>query len=205
MENRWLALCRRIETAPEGVAETLYLCLAALYQHPPRAYHTLQHIAECLRVFDEVSSHAASPDAVEFALWLHDCVYVPGRKDNEERSAMVADMMLGALTSDEPLLRQVRPLILATKHDGQAATPDERLLADVDLAILAADPARYDEYTQQIRREFSFAGDEVYQTGRRAFLQTMLQRPVIFATDALRGRWEAAARANLVRELRELT
>ena len=200
MEARWAQLLARLGSPPRDAPATLYWCLEALYSHPPRVYHSLAHIDACLDVFDGVRSSAEAPDAVEFALWLHDCVYDPRRQDNEVRSAQVAEMLLGVVQAPSGLAHCVRGLILATRHDGSAATDDERLLADIDLSILGAAAAEYDRYAQQIREEHAFADDAAYGAGRSAFLDGALRRPRIFATDLLRAKLEEAARTNLRRE-----
>ncbi|MEW6251884.1 MAG: N-methyl-D-aspartate receptor NMDAR2C subunit [Planctomycetota bacterium] len=194
---------RRSGRRPD-LPDTLFLFVEALHAHPPRAYHNLAHVADCLRMFDEVTALAHWPDAVEFALWLHDAVYVPGRRDNEEHSALVADVVLTALGAAAAESDTVRGLILATRHDGTANAPDERLVADIDLAILGAEPARYDVYARGIRAEYAAVADAAYRAGRRRFLEHLLSRPAIFNTGHFRTTYEAAGRANLQRELSAL-
>src|SRR5678816_399728 len=87
MRERWMVLCARIG---RGDADTLFALLESQYTHPPRAYHSLQHVSACLSMLDGCRGLALHADELEFALWLHDCVYIPQRKDNEERSAAVA-------------------------------------------------------------------------------------------------------------------
>jgi len=72
--------------------------LLARYAEPPRAYHTLQHLAECLSHFDGVCALAQRPSEVEVTLWFHDAIYEtqprdPGH-DNEEASAQWAQQAL---------------------------------------------------------------------------------------------------------------
>ncbi len=194
MEARWLKWCGE----HRETGETLYAVIESMYRRP--GHHTLRHVAECLAVFDDVLEHVRATRAMELAIWMHDIVYVPGRADNEQRSAVLAGMMLRELQmpmSAEP----VRKLILATVHDHGATSDDEALMADIDLSILGSAAPRYDEYARHIREEFSFATDEQYRAGRAALLRTFLDRGRIYATDALHDRFEAPARANLAREI----
>lgn len=49
-----------------------------------RKYHTLNHIYEFIQVFE--SLNVKLEDSLNFylAIWFHDVIYVPSRKDNEE-------------------------------------------------------------------------------------------------------------------------
>ncbi|MBK7404362.1 MAG: hypothetical protein IPJ41_06925 [Phycisphaerales bacterium] len=201
--DRFEALCARL--APSGVQaaslRALSHTLDALYNHPPRAYHSLAHIAACLQLLDDHRHLADEPDLVEFALFLHDSVYDPGAPDNESRSADIAESLLVVLRADEAPAATVRRLIMATRHTGEPLVGDEALLADIDTAILGALPPAYDAYAGAIRAEYGFVADPQYRTGRTAFLRALLDRPHIFHAPTFIRRFEQAARANLAREL----
>ena len=51
---------------------------------------------------------AERPDEIEVAIWFHDAVYVPGRADNEEASAALADQALSAGGVAGPVKDRVR-------------------------------------------------------------------------------------------------
>jgi predicted metal-dependent HD superfamily phosphohydrolase len=78
------------------------------------------------------------------------------------------------------------------------------VLCDADLAILASTPERYDEYVQDVRREYASLDDTTFRRGRAAVLRALLSAPSLFHTPAARAAWEAAARANVTRELAAL-
>jgi predicted metal-dependent HD superfamily phosphohydrolase len=171
--------------------------LLTCYTEPHRAYHNARHIAECLRALDTAGG-AEEPDAVEMALWTHDVIYDPHAHDNEVASAAwVAERL--PLWS-EPL----RTLILATQHKELPQSPDACLIVDIDLSILASEPARFDEYEAQIRAEYAFVPEDDFRRGRTAILQRFLDRPSLFHTPLFRQRCEEAARANLTRSLMRL-
>jgi predicted metal-dependent HD superfamily phosphohydrolase len=202
MRERWNALCERVGAFGKAAAEDLtFEMIQTFYTHPPRAYHNLEHIAQCLRVFDSVKLLAEDKDAVEFALWMHDSVFFAERPDNEARSADAAATVAGLLGCKGEFAARVRELIQATRHSEAPAPGDAALVADIDLSILAAPGAEYDAYTGAIHEEFSFAGEEMFRTGRCAFLERMLSRDEIFATRWFRQEMEGAARGNMEREL----
>lgn len=157
----------------------------------------ISHIAECLKELDRVRDEAARPDELEVAIWFHDAVYIPGRPDNEEASAALADQALAAGGVDPAVRDRVRSLVLATRHTATPHGTDARLLADIDLVILGADPYRFGIYDRDIRREFHTLTDAEYRSGRAAVLRWFLARPSIYHTDPFRDRYEATARANI--------
>ncbi|MFG6485535.1 N-methyl-D-aspartate receptor NMDAR2C subunit [Roseateles sp. BYS78W] len=177
--------------------DALHAALLSRYAEPHRAYHTQQHLAECLALFDEFRALAERPAEVEIALWFHDAVYDVHRHDNEAVSADWARTALLDAGASPDVAGRVAALVLATRHSAAPATVDEQLLVDIDLAILGAAPARFAEYEAQIRVEYGFVPPAVFKEKRGAILAGFLARPVLYGTAALHARFEAAARANL--------
>lgn len=179
--------------------------LVARYAEPHRAYHTMQHLTECFAQWEEVRGAAERPGEVELALWYHDAVYDPRREDNEARSAELARaaIMAAGLANASAIADRVAALILATRHDAPPAPGDEALLVDVDLAILAAAPARFDEYEAQVRAEYAWVPEPLFRWKRRRVLQALLDRPRLYTSPQCEA-LEPVARANLTRSLSRL-
>ena len=179
--------------------------LVAAWGERHRHYHTLQHLRECLAHFEAASMLARRPAEVELAIWFHDAVYEPRRDDNEARSADWARESVRAAGCDAQVADRVHALVMATRsHDAPQDDPDARLLVDIDLANLGSAPARFDEYEQQVRREYAHVCDDEWRVGRLKVLQSFLARPRIYATDAYRDALEARARENLGRSIAAL-
>lgn len=183
--------------APAGLLEHLL----SAWREPQRHYHTLQHLAECLALFDELRDQAQRPAEIELALWFHDAVYDVRAHDNEARSARWADQALCGAGLGPDSVQRIHDLIMATCHGAApaCAAPDAALLTDIDLAILGAPEARFAEYERQIRAEYAWVAPEIYAVKRRAVLRGFLERDAIYATPVLHGRLEPQARHNLER------
>jgi predicted metal-dependent HD superfamily phosphohydrolase len=179
----------------------VYAELIARHCEPHRRYHTVQHLDECFLALDQVQPH--SPD-VELALWFHDAIYDTHRADNEALSAALArDTALGLGVAPGPAQR-IADLILCTRHAVEPEGLDAEALVDVDLSILGAASARFDEYECQVRREYSWVPEETFRKRRAEVLRQFLARSHIYSTRAFRERYEPAARANLARSLEAL-
>lgn len=200
--GRWLELCRRANA--KGAPEAIYDRLAELYSRPARAYHSLDHVAHCLDEFATARHLAVRPNEVEMAIWFHDAIYVPGARDNEARSAELARQCCREMKLPKAFGKRVFHLVIATQHLDTPQDPDARLIADVDLAILGQSPERFDDYEQQIRREYAAVPDEEFWARRADLLRGFLARTHIYATDHFRDRYEAAARRNLERSLQRV-
>jgi predicted metal-dependent HD superfamily phosphohydrolase len=201
--------------------------LIAAYAEPRRHYHTLEHVLDCLQRLDTWASEnvaagpsenvatsenvaagpaPAAPRALALAIWFHDAAYDPRAAGdaNERASAAWAERALRELGEPEALVRRVSALVLATAHGNTsdpdlASDPQAALLLDIDLAILGAEPERYQRYAEQVRREYAHVPDAVYRAGRAAVLRGFLARPRIFLT-ARGAQLEAAARRNIASE-----
>ena len=75
------------------------------------------------------------------------------------------------------------------------------MLVDIDLAILGAPPARFDEYEREVRAEYARVPDFLFRAKRKEILQAFRARPAIYSTAPMRERLETRARANLARSL----
>lgn len=170
----------------------------ARYAEATRHYHNLDHVADCLRLLDEQRDAAA--DAVEAAIWFHDAIYVCGAADNEQRSAALVLHRLTGLGMAAERAERVAALVRATDHRAPALSGDAALLCDIDLAVLGQPAARYDAYAAAILRETGLT-PAAFAAPRHAFLEAMLRKPQLFHTERFRACYEAAARANMQREL----
>jgi predicted metal-dependent HD superfamily phosphohydrolase len=203
--QRWHAAWRALGGEPAYGFE-LYDELTRCYAETGRAYHTLDHVRDCLAELEAAQGLAERPVEIECALWFHDAIYEPGEADNEARSAAWAARALRAGGAGQAVAGRVAALILATRHP--AATPpssaDLALVADVDLSILGRPLAEYDAYARGIRREYAALPDAVYRQGRAEVLRAFLAQERVYRTAFFYARYEAPARRNLARELSSL-
>lgn len=197
-QRAWAAL------GASGDGTALLQRLLDAWSDPQRSYHTLQHLTECIAQLEPQLPLAEHPGEVEFALWFHDAVYDVQARDNELRSARwAADEMLAAGLA-QPAVDRVHRLIMATDHNELPESPDEKLLVDVDLAILGAPPGRFAEYEAQVREEFAWVPGWVFRRKRRELLTGFLARPSIYHTEVFRQMLEAPARENLRQSIARL-
>ena len=174
------------------------------YCEPHRAYHTLQHLKECLQVRRFVSAACQAPAEIDLALWFHDAIYDPLRSDNEPRSAQWLDDVARDSGLGDETRRRLYDLVMVTRHDGAPKSTDEAVLVDTDLAILGASFERFEEYDQQIRSEYQFVPLPVYRQKRRQVLEGFMARGRIYTTAAYFDAFERQARANLARAIERL-
>lgn len=182
----------------------LFQRLVTCYSEPHRKYHTMQHLGECFALFDRVGSFAEQRGEVELALWFHDAIYNTRESDNEIRSAELAreSAIAGGVSGDRAT--RIFELVMVTKHNALPAGRDAEVLVDVDLGILGAESARFDEYEIQVRQEYSWVPDFLYRRERRKVLQEFAHRRSIYSTEYFRDEFESRARDNLARSLARL-
>jgi predicted metal-dependent HD superfamily phosphohydrolase len=200
--ERWIALWRRVTSRTDLVPA--YQGLAALYSQPHRHYHTLQHINECLVLFDSVRHLAQEPVAVEIAVWYHDAVYDTRAADNEEKSAGLAGEHIIEAGGSAELREAVTSLVLATKSHQATQHPDAALLIDIDLSILGQPEERFREYEAQVRREYNWVSEPLFAARRSEILARFLERARIYNTKVFFDQFEQRARENLQNSLLRL-
>lgn len=187
----WLPLAER--TGVVGDAAGWHERLVKGYGEPQRAYHSRQHLEECLSVFDEAKGFMQKPDLIEMALWFHDAVYDPKSGENEALSAAMALEALGGTETAHEVAR----LIMLTKSHEPGEGPDDVWIIDIDLAIFAQPSSRVLEYERQIREEYAWVPEEVYREKRAEVLTGFLSRDHIYLTAWAKDRFEERARENL--------
>lgn len=180
-----------------GDGASTCVALRAAYDEPQRRYHTLQHLSECLALFEANRHLASRPAEVEIGLWFHDAIYDVKGSDNEQRSADWARAAVRSGGAPESVAERIRSLVMVTRHTGVPVGPDEQLLVDIDLAILGASDERFAEYERQIREEYAFVPEALFKSKRSSILQSFLDRERIFGTSHFRAELEARARRNL--------
>lgn len=175
--------------------------IESAYSQASRAYHTLTHLSDLLAHLAPLLSQLEQPDTLLFAIFYHDIVYLPLRKDNEFQSAEVAGGDLQRLAVAPSEIARCQAHILATQHHEPTGDPDTPYLLDADLAILGAAPAAYLGYTQQIRQEYRMVPKLLYRRGRKGVIRRFLKKPNIYQTAHFRHQFENQARINLELEL----
>lgn len=195
-------------TQPYGADETVSLNMwneiFIHYTQKHRTYHTLYHLENMLTELKPIKDELEDWDATLFALFYHDIIYNVTKKNNEEKSAALADKRLSAIHF--PTDRKLRCInsIMATKAHGHSNDSDTNFFTDTDLCILGASPEKYKTYCKQVRKEYSLYPDFLYNPGRKKVLQHFLSMERIFKTNHFYNHYEQNARVNILHEIEML-
>ena len=209
VEQAWVAAVRALGglagPAADAAAE-----LVRRYQEPHRRYHTLAHVeavlGDCAWLAGEFEFGADDRAVADLAACVHDVVYDANPGADERASAAWAEEQLLACGLPPESVERVRDIVLATiTHATDAAELVGSAVLDADLAILAAPADDYAHYVAGVRQEYAAVPDDSWRSGRAAVLRNLIARPVLFATEPARRRWEVPARRNIAAELAGLS
>jgi len=198
----WAAAWREIGAASDGT--DLHRRLVGCWSEKQRHYHTLQHLRECFEHFDSSRAEMRKPAEIAVAIWFHDAFYDPTRDDNEKRSA---DWAHDAAVEDgvpEATAQRLLQMVMATVDHMPQPDTDLQLLVDIDLSILGAETARFDESDVQVRREYAHVPEPEWRVARKRVLRGFLDRQRLYGTERFHSMFEVRARENIGRALQRL-
>lgn len=188
---------------PEDKGVEIFMLLGTHYKEETRHYHNWTHIKAMIQGLYDYPEEINDRLSIELAIWFHDAIYVPLRKDNESRSAKFFQEQLSLHLPIERT-RKVMNYIEATKNHQKTTDGDLQILLDLDLAILGQPTTIYQNYAKQIREEFGYVPNFLYKRGRKLVLKTFLEKPVIYQTLFFKEKFEEQARENIKEELSSL-
>lgn len=193
LEKSWFELQQHYHFSEP---QKIFNKLIAAYSEKQRAYHTVQHLYECLVLLESIRANLNDANAVVLALWFHDAVYDPQAKDNELKSAELFEQYMA---QDLPvdIVGKIKRWIVATQKHASTNELDLQFLLDIDLAILAASPARFADYEQQIQKEYAWVDSGIYSLKRKEVLAHFYQAEPLYQTEYFQQSFEQRAKGNL--------
>jgi len=176
------------------------------YEYPERSYHNWNHVLACLKELNTypTPNHDYHKDLISIAIYYHDCIYNPKKNNNEELSAEKAFIDLTALGFTTSYAIYVYKLIMFTRHVEFCNFLSGQVIMDIDISILGKDALTFQSYEQSIRKEYNFASDEQYKSGRIIFLKSMLNKEHIYQTEFFRNKYEKKTRENISKSIKTL-
>lgn len=203
LKDTFIALAQTY-TADHNAVEELWSELETAYSGKKRFYHTLAHLENLIAQLSIYKTQIADWNCMLFAVFYHDAVYNVMKKNNEEKSAELAQKRMRSIAVPPHIIERCKQHILATKAHTQSADADTNLFTDADLSVLGMDWDIYLNYCKEVRKEYSFFPDMLYNPGRRKALTHFLEMEHIYKTDAFREKYEMNAKQNLSREISEV-
>lgn len=177
MFREWLETCKALGIR---LSPFYYLKLRRQYAEKQRYYHRWSHIENCFKVLNGKYTSDPNLPLVKMALFFHDVVYDPARKDNEDRSCeqftkfALARIDLGSQKQRFMLFQVVNLIEITRAHKlDDNASRAQQIMNDVDMSILGADLGTYMAYAENVWNEYKGHGREAYTAGRIAFLRTI--------------------------------
>ncbi len=184
----------------DELIQKLWKEIKKTYSSIGRHYHNIDHLLYMLELAEEYKDSIRDFDVLVFAIFYHDIVYKSTRRDNEEKSARIAEKRLNSLGLDAKRIDLCVVHILSTKSHEISPNDDTKYLIDFDLGILSESQSKYLTYLENIRREYAIYPPFMYKKGRKKVLDQFLERDKIYATD-FGLRREYRAKANIQFEL----
>jgi len=198
--SRFQALWQRnLVAGATDESAAIHQRLLAGYNESHRHYHTLAHIEHCMGMFERCKAFVSRPDALEIAIWMHDVILEPGRRDNEAVSAELY-LELSANANGDEMRQSINRMIMATLHDGNSLEDaDSIYMVDIDFSSFAL---CWDDFLRDslgLRAENPHLSDADYYLNQTGFQRRLLARPRFFLSDFFFERYEQQARSNLGR------
>jgi predicted metal-dependent HD superfamily phosphohydrolase len=206
LKKYWTTLIQKYKV-PSSLTDEIYEKLTQHYNSPQRYYHNLTHIEAMLTTIETYKADIENYDAVSFAVWFHDIIYNPLKTDNEIQSALYAKQALQSLNFPLQTLSKIHDLIVATANHMNIQNTedfDTKIFLDTDLKILGSSRNSYINYMQQIRKEYQWIPDLLYNPGRKKVLKKFLQQEFLYRTESFRVLYEKQAKENILFELEQL-
>jgi predicted metal-dependent HD superfamily phosphohydrolase len=188
-------------SSDQGLAETLWEEIETNYSDKKRYYHTLTHLENVLYELTKVKEEIADWDTILFSLFYHDIVYKSYKGDNEQKSAELAKERLQSIGYPAEKIEKCVQQILATKDHKLSDDSDTNLFTDADLSILGQPWEVYENYTRNVRKEYSIFPDFLYNRGRKKVLCRLLDMNPLYKTRVFFEQYEVTAKDNLSRDL----
>lgn len=208
VKNEWEEAITKL--IPEVNPSCMHSALTLIDQsYNGRYYHNAQHIENVVYNIKKIIStsqiHVNTLPVLFVAAILHDVIYVPTNRANEEQSCVFAYNMLTLLNSTLLVVNRVNALIMSTSSKDIVAEHD-KILHDADYSIMASSPMEYNEYANNLRREYTqYYSYRAYVIGRKQFLERQIMKQNIYYTQyAKDNHWETTAKANILIELKQL-
>jgi pantetheine-phosphate adenylyltransferase len=180
------------------------------YDGPHRDQHNLSHIVFVLNELEKVKNRIVDYNALRIGAWYHDIVNDPFSKGNihiasdEERSALRLKDDAPRLGISEQTTASACAILMATRHTKPVSDSDGGYLADADLAIFGQNRNVFDEYEENIRKEYAHVPEATFCTRRAQILQMFLDRKLIYSTEYFGHLYEDTARKNLEYSIEQL-
>lgn len=183
--------------------------LITRYEEPHRGYHNITHLVELCEEFNKHRKQFAGCEAAIIgALFYHDAIYNCQPGQDEEDSAILAEQELKTIGLAEDQIKFAAQIIRDTANHATDTNYAAKLFLDMDMAILAADRARYKDYVRGVTREFCTKlglSETQFGAARESmFLQPVLNGKALFTTKEYKP-LENKARANIKAELNGFT
>jgi predicted metal-dependent HD superfamily phosphohydrolase len=206
IRNKWAKIFLQSFHKDKLYEEYLFEMIWKYYTEEHRYYHNISHIADCLRKLDEYKFYVdpyeyklLNIEAITLAIWFHDIIYQPAQKNNEERSAELARVVMYNMNPEIYLKRKdVYDLILLTKHERVNKLNDSaKLLLDIDLSILGSDREKFEVFEMNIREEYAWVPENVYKVERVKIINGFLNLAQVYNTRHFKLNYEMKAFENL--------
>ncbi len=201
LKDRFISLWQRNAYVDTGdTPAQVFDELVAMYSEAWRSYHNTEHIEVSIGYFDDCKDYAEFADAIELAIWFHDCIYILGASDNEAKSR---DWFLQRSENQlVPALRQsVDELIMNTCHVDVPQTADGKLIADIDLTSFGLPWDDYMKDSLAVQSEFPPRPADSVATGKKVFLQNLMKDGQVYYSDYYLEHYEQKAQDNIRRHL----
>ncbi|MEP7317101.1 MAG: hypothetical protein ABI921_00110 [Panacibacter sp.] len=158
----------------EKLKHQLWTEIKSVYNEPSRHYHNLSHLDKLIAELEAIKNEISNWQTLVFSVAYHDIIYNILKHNNEEESAKFAYEKLTLLNLPDNQKDICVVQILATKNHDINNNSDTNYFTDADLSILGAGNDIYKIYTSQIREEYKYYPDFLYNPGRKKSIKPFL-------------------------------
>ncbi len=188
-------------TTNEALKLKCWLEIETEYSKKNRYYYTLSHLENLLKQLLEVKNSIENWDCILFCLYYHDFVYNIHKNDNEEKSAHFAEKRMLEVGVPLNLIAVSKNQIIATKQHQLSTERDTIFFLDADLSILGLPWNEYSLYYKNVRKEYCFYPNFLYNPGRKKILTQFLNMKTIFKTNHFSEKFEYQSKQNIEKEI----